>query len=240
MRIIEHHLHSAVEVFNKIKLALVTGRSLSLARFGNGEALAMAYEVLLPAERIPFWLEYAGVKQPDENIRKALVTALLEADIVGFSTDRKNWDCAPLLEQLLITYKIRPKYITDAAINWQLHKMSLFYREISKYPAVLVGRLAHQAAPHLRNRGLNIVNTEVIEDIQDLPRVEESLQKGPYFRIALIAAGIPATIFCPKLAKKTGCIAIDYGHVINDLLQPGFSNKDLPRATQEWLTTRKN
>lgn len=230
--------HNVNEVFSRIKLALTAGRGLSIARFGNGEAIALAQGTLLPPERIPYWLEYAGVKLPNERIRQALLDALLNADIVGLTTDRINWDCAPLLEQVLVTNKIRPKYITDGAINWQLHKIPRFYQTIGKYPTVLVGRLAPAAAPHLVNRGVKIVNTLVLEDYNDLARIEQSLLTGPRFRIALIAAGIPATILCPRLARRTGCIAIDYGHVINDLLKPGFSNKDLPETTREWLAGR--
>jgi hypothetical protein len=233
-----HQLHNVNEVFGRINLALTRGLGLSIARFGNGEAIALAQGTLLPPERIPFWLEYAGVKLPDERIKQALIAALKDADIVGLTTDRINWDCSPLLEQVLNTYKIQPKFITDGAINWQLHKMSRFYQTIAKYPTVLVGRLAPAAAPHLVNRGVKIVNTLVLEDYNDLTRVEESLLTGPRFRVALIAAGIPATILCPRLARRTGCIAIDYGHVINDLLKPGFSNKDLPQTTREWLATR--
>jgi hypothetical protein len=234
-----HQLHTVNEVFGKIKLALANGHSLSIARFGNGEAIALAQGVLIPPERIPFWLEYAGVKLPDERIKQELMEALANADIVGLSTDRSNWDCAPLLEQILITYKLKPRFITDGAINWQLHKMSRFYQTISNYATVLVGRLAPAAAPYLIGRGVKIVNSLVLENYNDLSRIEESLLSGPRFRIALIAAGIPATILCPRLARKTGCIAIDYGHVINDLLKPGFSKKDLPQTTQEWMAGRK-
>lgn len=231
--------HNVNEVFSRIKLALTTGRGLSIARFGNGEAIAMAQGTLISPEQIPYWLEYAGVKLPDEGIKHALLEALGKADIVGLTTDRINYDCAPLLEQVLLAHRIRPKYITDGAINWQLHKMPRFYQTIGKYPTALVGRLAPAAAPHLANRGLKIVNTLVLEDYRDMARVEESLLTGPRFRIALIAAGIPATILCPRLARRTGCIAIDYGHVINDLLKPGFSNKDLPETTHNWLAGRK-
>jgi hypothetical protein len=56
----------------------------------------------------------------------------------------------------------------------------------------------------------------------------------------LVAAGIPATILCPRLAKTHGCIAIDYGHVINDLIKPGFSSKDLPTETERWFQQRQS
>jgi hypothetical protein len=232
--------HNVNEVFGRIKLALTAKRGLSIARFGNGEAIALAQGTLIPNDRIPYWLEYAGVKLPDEQIKQDLIEAIQNADIVGLTTDKITWDCAPLLSQVLQTYNIRPKYVTDGAINWQLHKLSRFYQTISPYPTALVGRLSGTAAPLLASRGIKLVNTLVLEDFNDLARVEKSLMAGPRFRIALIAAGIPATILCPRLARRTGCIAIDYGHVINDLLKPGFSNKDLPQTTQEWLAGKSS
>lgn len=238
MHIVKTKLHTVEEVFSKIKHALATGKGLSLARFGNGEAIVMAQGALIPAQ-VPFWLEYAGVKQPDAEMRQNLIAAMHEADIVGLSTDHKNWDCAPLLEKVLTAYQINPRYLTDAAINWQLHRHHQFYRTIGKYPTAVVGRLAHAAAPYLAARGVQIVNCLTLESYSDLPAVESQLIGGPHFRVALVAAGIPATVLCPRLARKTGCLAIDYGHIINDLLKPGFSNKDLPQATAEWLQSKR-
>ena len=115
--IAQQPLASANEVLAKIKRALLTGKSLSLVRLGNGEALALAHGILVPMERIPDWLLYAGVRLPDEGARQELLNAVKSADIVGVSTDRVNWDCAPLLRQVFAHFKLRPRSLTDAAIN---------------------------------------------------------------------------------------------------------------------------
>ena len=230
--------HSAQEVLMCIKKALVTKQALSLVRLGNGEALTLAHQILVPMQQIEPWLEYAGVKLPNEQIRQDLLAAIKAADILGLTTDRPHWDCAPLLNQVLAHFKFKPRYVTDASINWQLHRQPLFYSSLANRPLILVGRLAAMAAPVLSKKGLQIVATYALESSTDLPTVERMIQAGPLFQVALVAAGIPASILCPRLAKTYRCVALDYGHVINDLLQPGFNNEHLPAATRDWIKSR--
>lgn len=232
-------IHPVQDVLEKIRTALATGEKLSLIRLASGEAFTLAHGVLLPLNRIPWWVEYAGVKLPNEPARQALLTALRTADIAGLSTDRKHWESAPLLEQALSYFRVEPYWLTDSTINWHLHYYDRLYRLLDKEPTVLVGRLAQAAASRLRRKGVNVVGTVPLEGFADLPRVEETLLNGAFFRVALVAAGIPAAILCPRLARKTGCVAIDYGHVINDLLHPGFCIKDLDREKQRWRERQK-
>lgn len=239
MKIDKKKIHSLSQVLEKIRVALKTGKSLSLIRLASGEALLLAHGTLLPTSKIPWWVEYAGVKLPNEPARQALLSALRTADIVGLSTDRRHWVSAPLLEKCLSYYKIEPRWLTCSTINWHMHYYDRLYRLLGKEPTVLVGRLAPTAAPRLRRRGVNIVAAVSLEGFDDLPRVQRVLLSGPSFRVALVAAGIPAAVLCPWLARKTGCVAIDYGHVINDLLNPGFCIKDLDREKERWRESKK-
>ncbi|HEX3047079.1 MAG TPA: GT-D fold domain-containing glycosyltransferase [Bacillota bacterium] len=232
--IAQQSLSSANEVLAKIKRALLTRKSFSLIRLGNGEALTLAHGVLVPMEQMPDWLTYAGVRLPDETARQELLNAIKTADIVGISTDRANWDCAPLLRKVFAHYNLRPRVLTDAAINWQLHRFDRLYHFLQGAPVALIGRVAPAAAPLLQKKGVNIVSVVTLEGLADIPRAESQILSGPPFRVALVAAGIPATILCPRLARKTNCIAIDYGHVINDLLKPGFNTLDLPGTVALW------
>lgn len=233
-QISQQPLASVNEVLAKIKRALQIRRPFSIARLGNGEALVLAHGVLVPMTQMPDWLTYAGVKLPDETARQELLNAIKTADIVGVSTDRANWDCAPLLRRIFAHYNLRPRLLTDAAINWQLHRFDRLYHALQGVSVVLVGRVAPVAAPILQKKGLNIVNVVTLEGLTDLPRAENQILSGPPFQVALVAAGIPATILCPRLARRANCIAIDYGHVINDLLKPGFSTLDLPETVALW------
>jgi len=234
MKIKNERLHHVDTVLLRIKQALQKKKGLSLIRLASGEAFVLAHQTLIPINRIPWWVEYAGVKLPNENARRLLLEALLTGDIVGLSTDYKHWESAPLLDLALTAYKIRPRYITNSTINWHLHYKNRLYKLIGKEPTILVGRLAKEALPTLRQRGVNLVYTENLEGLDDLPRAERAIRSKPHFRVALIAAGIPAAILCPRLAREMNCIAIDYGHVINDLVKPGFSVNDLDRTKKEW------
>lgn len=238
MKIKAEKIHTHTEVLARISDALATGKSLSLIRLCSGEAFTLAHGVLLPLRQIPWWVEYAGVKLPNEAARRALLQALQTADIVGLGTDYTNWQSAPLLDRVLTYYKIKPRYITSSTVNWRLHAHNRLYKLLGKTPTVLVGRLAPAAAPLLKKRGVQVVGAVSLEGFEELPAVEKRLLREYKFRVALVAAGIPAAILCPRLAAKTGCVAIDYGHVINDLLHPGFSAKDLPAEKERWRRAR--
>ncbi|MCL6591782.1 MAG: hypothetical protein K6U80_17755 [Firmicutes bacterium] len=233
------HLAPANEVLARIKRALVTRKPFSLVRLGNGEALTLAHGVLLPMEQMPDWLAYAGVRLPDETARQELLNAVKTADMVGISTDRSNWDCAPLLARVFAHYHLRPRSLTTAGINWQLHRFDRLYHLLKGAPVALVSRVAPEAAPILRKKGVDITSVVTLEGLSDLPRAENQILSGPPFRVALVAAGIPAAILCPRLARRTNCIAIDYGHVINDLLKPGFSAPDLAETVANWNRSRR-
>lgn len=241
MRIKELPIHSKEDVMQKISSALKNGRSLSLIRLCSGEAFTLAHGVILPLAKIPWWVEYAGVKLPNEEARQALLAAVESADIVGLSTDYKHWSAAPLLEKALSRFNVIPRYVTEATVNWVLHRNDQLYKLIGREPTALVGRLAPAAAPYLKARGVNVVSVVTLENFDDLPKAKNALLNGPKFRVALVAAGIPAAILCPRLARKTGCIAVDYGHVINDLIQPGFNVQKLAAEKNRWrsLKSRK-
>lgn len=238
MKIKQERIHSTDEVLARIKQALHRKSGLSLARLASGEALVLAHNKIIPQERIPWWVEYAGVKLPNERARRLLLEAVETADLVGLSTDYDHWESAPLLDLALTAYKAKPKYITSSTINWHLHYGDRLYKMIGQTPTVLVGRMAEAALPGLRRKGVNVVYTEDLEGLDDLDRVEEALLAKAHFQVALVAAGIPATILCPRLARMLRCIAIDYGHVINDLVQPGFNIKDLDWTKKKWLKSR--
>lgn len=163
-----------------------------------------------------------------------MIDAVLKADIVGLSSDRKRWECAPLLEKGFTHYHLNPVYITGSVVNWEMHRNNALYRIIGKNPTILVGRRAAQAAPKLAAKGLNIVKTYTLEGYADLSRAENAINAGPPFRVALVAAGIPATILCPRIARSRHCVAIDYGHVINDLIESGFNVQKLDAERERW------
>lgn len=234
MKIAAEKMHRPEEILERIRRALERKSALSLIRLASGEAFVLAHGVILPMAQIPWWVDYAGVRLPNEAARRDLIYAVQKADIVGLSSDQNRWECAPLLEKSFNHYKLHPIYLTSSIVNWEIHKNNAFYRIIGKNPTIIVGRRAAEAAPKMAARGLNIVKTYQLEGYTDLPRVEKAIQEGPDFRIAIVAAGVPACILCPRIARSRCCVAIDYGHVINDLIQPGFNIHKLDAERERW------
>lgn len=234
MKITQEKMHRPEEVLERIRRALERRIPLSLIRLASGEAFVLAHNVILPISQIPWWVDYAGVRLPNESARRDLIDAVHKADIVGLSYDHKRWECAPLLEKGFNHYKLNPTYLTSSIVNWELHRNNALYRIIGRNPTILVGRRASEAVPKLTAKGINVVKTYALEGYTDLPRVEKAINEGPSFRVAIVAAGIPACILCPRIARSRGCVAIDYGHVINDLLQPGFNIHKLDAERERW------
>lgn len=234
MRIDEAKMRRPEEILERIRRALSTRTGLSFVRLASGEAFTLAHNVILPVARVPWWVDYAGVQLPNEAARRDLIDAVIKADIVGLSPDHKRWECAPLLEKAFTFYRLNPPNITSATMNWHLHADGSLYRVLGSTPTVLIGRRAEEAAPHLRKRGVNLIKTFTLEGYNDIPRLQRELKNAPPFSAALVAAGIPATIICPRLARNYRCVAFDYGHVINDLITPGFNIKVLDQERERW------
>lgn len=234
MRIDEAKMLRPEQVLQNIRRAIANKTSFSLVRLASGEAFTLAHNVLLPVSRIPWWVDYAGVRLPNEAARRDLIDAVVRADIVGLSPDHKRWECAPLLEKAFTHYHLNPPNITSATINWHLHADASLYRTIAGTPTILIGRRANEAAPHLRKKGIHLIKTYNLEGYTDLPRLQRELKEAPNFGVALVAAGIPATILCPRLARSHSCVALDYGHVINDLIAPGFNIHVLDEERERW------
>lgn len=205
----------------EIEEALTAHRGLALVRLGDGEALTLAHDLVLPAdearERGTF-LNYAGVNLPDHAFRDILAEAIRQADIIGVTSAEAEpfW---PLLSRALTAHGIAlgAKLVTDATVNYALYTEGHLARlllDLSPPPRTLVvGNLAAPVAEALKAEGADIVGQiSPVEGSRDIPRVL-SLTPGFSFDLALIAAGIPAVVIAVALARILGKVAIDFGHL---------------------------
>jgi len=237
MKNYETFFHSLEEVTNKIQQSLDNKKGLSLVRIGDGEAFSMGYEMVAGYQSIMQGYDYAGVPRANPQVRHLLLKAIQEADIVGLSDDRSVPLCAPLIEKILEKHNINLDYICHARINWHLHGggSGPLYDLLKGKRVIIVGRLAQEAAPKMKQLGLKIVGTYPLEGINRLNSSYSRIHKDRRnFDVAIVSAGIPAVPLCVKLAKECNKVAIDFGHSINDLLQPGFNVKYLGETTLQW------
>lgn len=224
---VARNLLTPAEVAARLTEALAQRRGLALVRLGDGEALTLAQEVVLPIPEIldrgPF-LSYAGVTVPDLAARDALARAILRSDIVGVPTAAapNYW---PLLQTALAAHGINlaSLALTTSVINYALHSEGHLARLLlatARAPRVLVaGNLAPQLAGTLVEQGVNVTGVVVpVAGIRDVERAYGEV-RHQVFDLALVAAGIPAVVLCAAIARELGKVAIDFGHLADELIR---------------------
>lgn len=222
----ELSLWPASTVSDQLQWALTALRPLSLVRLGDGETLTLAHGVLLTPEeaqrRGPF-LSYAGVNLPDFSFRDRLVRSIQVADIVGITTSPGS-NFMPLLLQSLEAHGIdlSGRAVTDATINYTLHQEGYLDRLLlGRWPRprlLLVGNRMEELDPILRLKGCRVVRVVApVKGSVDVDRILSIVDKTP-FELALISAGIPAVVLAVETAQRTGRVAIDFGHLADELI----------------------
>ncbi|USK72876.1 hypothetical protein LIT31_13360 [Peribacillus frigoritolerans] len=65
---------------------------------------------------------------------------------------------------------------------------------------------------------MQITGSIDLNGYEELSGVQNELQSNKEWEIALISAGIPATILAPRIAKLNQKVAIDFGHALDMIL----------------------
>lgn len=211
------------EVYLLINSALDKKKDFSLVRLGDGEGIALAQGLCKTEEELKKYnfLEYAGLTPPDYQARDELVVAIRKADLVGISANLME-DFQPLICKALQQHniKIRDLTITTANINRALFQEGYFKAMIKKegLKITLVGNKAVELAGVLKNY-CNITGiVSPVSGIKDIPGVLEELSNY-HFDLLLVSAGIPAVIICSQAAKLFNCVALDFGHMADQIVE---------------------
>lgn len=213
------------EVFDLIDEALIKRKPLSLGRYGHGE---LAY---LGWTHFPHWARllephcaYAGATAPIATIEGDLNSALRATDIVGFHVsvgeaweDRKT---AKLTAELLEIINYRPNQVCSALITHEMIKNDRFWSMLKKNKVALIGRRAGEARLLFENKGINVTVISTLEGYEEIEKVYQLLAgEEKDWDIALLSAGIPATILAPRLANQTKKVVIDFGHALDRAIE---------------------
>ncbi|MFD1178294.1 GT-D fold domain-containing glycosyltransferase [Paenibacillus puldeungensis] len=215
-------LLSAGEVYGEIEQALQSGRPLSVVRLGDGEMLTLAHDTILPTEKVKQWgafLPHSGVNIPDHSSREALAAAIRSANIVGIPQSRHpsfQGLLFPVLRHFGIDY--RGLRLTTSTINYELSEEGYLGKLLKGRCILAIGNNAAELTKMLQQRGFETTSyISPVQGVKDIPRILE-LAQGKSFDLALVAAGIPAVILCTQIAEKYGKVAIDFGHLANQLI----------------------
>lgn len=240
----EDFMISLNSVLDLLETAIKSQRGLSLSRFGHAE---LAY---IGSVDFPEWKYgidphsfYAGATASDKTLQQELRQALKASDIVGFHA---SWSHSPddrdaarktsiLLKQLII----RPKHICDAYITHHMIESDRFWKLLKNRKVALVGRRAKEAYAAFKNKGIDVSYITTLEGYQEIDKVYNDLSGRQDWDIAIVAAGIPATILAPKLAEKSNKVVIDFGHALDMVIDGESFNYD--KLLKDWKeASRKN
>lgn len=223
MRIEDKALLSADEVISLMAEAYQYKQGLSIVRLGDGEALALAQEIVLPCDEVAKrkFLPYAGLMVPDLKARDELAEAVKSADIVGVAMNHLS-DFTPLLNQAFLAHKVKLEEmtLTNACINYFLVEENRLKNLLMKEPKpriLLVGNVMQFLLPILQRNRIPVAGLiRPVKGVKDWQRVSD-LATRYKFDIALVSAGIAAVMICQRIAEETGKIALDFGHAANEI-----------------------
>lgn len=213
----------AEQVGEAIIQALDEKRPLSLVRLGDGELLTLAQEVVMPVESVRRegkFLEYAGVIVPDMEIRNRLAEAVIRANIVGIPRTRMpNYQLlvAPVFRAYGISYGERNW--TDSLINYELFHAGYLLRMLQHRRILVIGNMAEPLSAVLAGYGIVIAGIiSPVNGARDATRIVQ-LARQYEFDLALVSAGIAAVLIAEELARVTGKVVIDFGHLANAIVK---------------------
>lgn len=211
------------QVGDRIIQALDAKQPLSIVRLGDGELLTLAQEIVMPIDTVRRegrFLEYAGVKVPDLDIRNRLAEAVLKADIVGIPRTRMP-NYQPLVAPVFQAYNIpfADRQWTDSLVNYGLCQAGYLMRILQSRRVLVIGNMAEPLSAVLAGSGIAIAGVITpVNGARDAARIVE-LAKHYDFDIALVSAGIAAVLIAEELARLTGKVAIDFGHMANAIVK---------------------
>ncbi|NIK68758.1 MULTISPECIES: GT-D fold domain-containing glycosyltransferase [unclassified Paenibacillus] len=211
------------QVRDTILQAMDEKQPLSIVRLGDGELLTMAQEIVMPVDQVRKegrFLDYAGVKVPDLDTRNKLAEAVARADIVGLPRTRMpNYQLlvSPVFQAYGLSFTER--LWTDSLINYSLCQAGCLLPVLQNRSVLLIGNMAEPLSAVLAQRGITIAGVVApVNGARDAERVVSAARLYD-FDIALVSAGIAAVLITEELARITGKVAVDFGHLANALIK---------------------
>ena len=218
----ENDMLQTSDVIKLLKVAFLQKKPLSLARFGHSE-------INLAWTTYPDWIkgwnyrEYNGATENPQKMQTDIREALKMTDIVGLhrSTSRIYEDrrAALAAKEMLKALQIVPKHVCSAWVTHELIRSQDFWEWLRMQKVVLVGRRSKEAQHLFKKKGVTVTNTINLEGMEDLQKVHNLLCRNSNWEVALVSAGLPASILVPRIVRDTGKIAIDFGHAIDKIIE---------------------
>jgi hypothetical protein len=215
----ENNMISTQQILTVVDQAIKNKKSFSLSRFGIGEVtflMSSANSILI--QQFQRYIGYAGITCSYNELRRELIGALKTVDIAGLIPSWRLDFWAEKTEKILNELKYTPARTCCAWVMHDVVSQGLFWPWIRNKKVVLVGRRSVQAVSIFEQNAVQIMGSVGLEGYEELDQAYNYLMELPNWDLALVSAGIPATILVPKIAKTAGKAAIDFGHALDFIL----------------------
>ncbi len=236
----DEQLITETEMINRIENALVKKKPFSLVRLGDLENIVLGQYRFISREKlvdIPIhrkckkikfisngkaYVKYVrkGITLPNKQLRDQVIEAIKKADIVGICRYNNDEINAPnkykreLTNKVFDYYKIRPANLTYVFVSRKMVAYRKFWELVHRYRTLLISSYAKDFAELIENKYAilkpNIVGYIDFNDYEEIPKTLEKVKKFHY-DLVLISAGVNAVIMAPKIARRFGKVAIDFG-----------------------------
>ncbi|URZ09151.1 glycosyltransferase family 2 protein [Clostridium felsineum] len=207
------------EILKQIKSSIEKKSPYSLVRFGHGEMHVVAHKIF-PKHRnsiyFGYYYKYAGITDLSDDISLKLLNALKKATLVG-SEGHISYN-KELFDKVIAYYNLHLPSVCSAWIAQEMIKSKKFFDLLKPLKVIIIGRRAREGAEKFKALGIDVVTTMGHEGFSEISNTIDKISNIDDFDIALVSAGVPATIMCPDIAEKTGKIAIDFGHALDILI----------------------
>jgi len=214
------------EVYLCMKEALSKKKKFSLVRLGDGEALTLAQQKVMPVAEVAKrrFLRYAGVVVPDLRGRDRLAFSIKKADIIGIPINLMP-DFLPLLLKAFAANHIdsHSMNLTNACINYFLYQSGRLKELLldGKPKVLVIGNKGKGLTEVFKREGVRVVAIIAqVYGLRDINRVVKLSQRYT-FDIALVGAGVAAVVICERIANLQNKIALDIGHVADNIVREG-------------------
>lgn len=225
------------EILEKLEFSMKQKKPYSLIRFGHGEMHVVSHKIY-PEHNLNRYFDhyhnYAGISELSDNIALNLINSLKRADLVGLGNHTPyNQE---LLDKIIDYYHLSLPAICNAWICVEMINSVKFFDLLKSKKIVIIGRRSTEGAVRFRDFGINVVGTIGHEGFEGIPKTLRAVSTMPEFDLAIVAAGVPATIMCPDIAEITGKVAIDFGHALDILIEgESFDHEKLVNNFNESL-----
>jgi hypothetical protein len=221
------------QVYQMIRKSIAVKRGISVIRLGDVMAKLLSKRDLLTLQEVS---RFIGIPfPPPRRLHADIRDAVINANIVGVTHFPKR---SRQIKYFMKRNRWSPPHLTDAFINDQLYDYGYLHRLIANYRVVLIGRSAEKAAYRLKKQGYNVALTYNLDHYGKLSQIYQALKKSSgKWDLALIGASVPGRILTVKVAQDLNKTAVEIGHMMDSLADPGDWAKyhDRKRYKLRWI-----